>query len=207
MFLIVGVILGVICALLAHSKGRNAIGWFFIGFLLGIIGLIICLVVPNLKEQRQKEQHMEMEQRRLQEQLRQERIKNERFQKYAQTRLDVHDEHLNIDTKHQLPDLVDPTAMLLNMQNKEAAEVEVVPSPISEPLNAQDSRDAHQQAEPQASAMQHGWYYALSGKQVGPVSIDQVKQYVKDGIIEPSTYVWHHSLVDWLPANQAGVID
>jgi uncharacterized membrane protein YeaQ/YmgE (transglycosylase-associated protein family) len=99
MYLIIAIILGVICALIASSKGRNPFGWFVIGFLLGIIGLIIACVASNLEEAQQKEVQMENEQRRLREQLRQERIKNDKFRNNTQTRLDKHDDFLGMDTR------------------------------------------------------------------------------------------------------------
>ena len=72
----------------------------FIGFFLGLIGLILVLVVSNLNEQRDKDLQVETEQRRLREQLRQERLKNEQFRQHAQIRLDTHDVALGMDTKN-----------------------------------------------------------------------------------------------------------
>ena len=52
-FLTIGIIVTVIsmivCPIIAHSKGRNAVGWFFGGLLLGGIGIIIiaCLQRKN----------------------------------------------------------------------------------------------------------------------------------------------------------------
>lgn len=103
MFWIIALILGVICAAIANSKGRSAIGWFFIGFFFGILGLIIVLVVGNLKDARQKEMEMQNEQRRLREQLRQERIKNDQFRKHTQVRLDTHDNALGLETRNIQP--------------------------------------------------------------------------------------------------------
>jgi predicted Zn finger-like uncharacterized protein len=100
MFWMIAIILGIICAVLASYKGRSVVGWFFIGFLFGIFGLIVLLVISNLKEAKTKEEHVEMEQRRLREQLRQERLKTEQFRKYTQVRLDTHDRELDIDTRH-----------------------------------------------------------------------------------------------------------
>jgi len=100
MTLVIFAIIGIICAAIAHYKGRSIIGWFFIGFFFPVVGLIVILVVSNLKEAKAKEVHMEMEQRRLSEQLRQERIKSEQLRKYTQARLDVHDQELKIDTRH-----------------------------------------------------------------------------------------------------------
>ena len=100
---IILLIFGIVCALIANSKGRSAIAWFFIGFFFGLIGLIVLLVVGNLKDARQKEMEMENEQRRLREQLRQERIKNDQFRKHTQVRLDTHDDALGLETRNIQP--------------------------------------------------------------------------------------------------------
>ena len=44
--LLVGVVCGIGCVTLARSKNRNAVGFFFLGLILGVIGLIIALFVP-----------------------------------------------------------------------------------------------------------------------------------------------------------------
>ena len=111
---IILLIFGIICAAIAGSKGRSVIGWFFIGFFFGLLGLIIVLVLPNLKEAEQKELQMETEQRRLREQLRQERIKHEQFRKHAQARLDTHDNVLGLDTKNAIPLLETPDMQKLD---------------------------------------------------------------------------------------------
>ena len=43
------IILGIICATIARRKNRSRAGWFFGGFFLGLIGLIliICLSQKN----------------------------------------------------------------------------------------------------------------------------------------------------------------
>ena len=47
--IIVTVVSMILCPIIAHSKGRNAFGWFFGGLFLGGIGLIIvsCLSSKN----------------------------------------------------------------------------------------------------------------------------------------------------------------
>lgn len=47
--IIVTVISTIACPIIAHSKGRSAVGWFFGGLFLGGIGLIIisCLSDNN----------------------------------------------------------------------------------------------------------------------------------------------------------------
>src|SRR5262245_8301344 len=93
------VVFGCIAAAIANSKGRSSVGWFFGGFFLGLIGIIIVAVLPNLKEQKFKEEAVERENRRLREQLMQEQIKTEAFRRHAAARLDAHDTHLGIDTR------------------------------------------------------------------------------------------------------------
>ena len=47
--IIVTVVAMIICPIIAHNKGRSALGWFFGGFFLGGIGIIIvsCLSSKN----------------------------------------------------------------------------------------------------------------------------------------------------------------
>ena len=97
--LVLMVVFGCIASAIANSKGRSTVGWFFGGFFLGLIGIIIVAVLPNLKEQKFKEEAVERENRRLREQLMQEQIKTEAFRRHAAARMDVHDTHLGIDTR------------------------------------------------------------------------------------------------------------
>src|SRR5436190_8935887 len=101
--LIVRAICGAIAAAIASSKGRSAVGWFFGGFFLVILGIIIVACLSNLNEKRRKEQAQERENRRLREQLVQEQIKNEAFRQHAAARLDQHDVHLGVDTRATVP--------------------------------------------------------------------------------------------------------
>ena len=39
------VLLGILCAAIAEKKGRSGIGWFFLGALFPVIGLIAVLIV------------------------------------------------------------------------------------------------------------------------------------------------------------------
>lgn len=47
LILFISVIFGAICAGIASSKERNAVGWFFVGFFFWLIGLIIILALPS----------------------------------------------------------------------------------------------------------------------------------------------------------------
>ncbi|MFW5882387.1 MAG: hypothetical protein ACOCVS_02030 [Planctomycetota bacterium] len=93
-----------ICALIASSKGRSAIGWFLIGFLLGFIGLIIICVVSDLKKQQAKEERLRAETRRLREQVRKDRMIADRRHRNIEQRLGAHDRVVGIDTSQGAPD-------------------------------------------------------------------------------------------------------
>ena len=96
--LIIMAVFGAICAAIAHDRGRSAVGWFFIGAFTNCIGLILLLVLPNVKEQEAQQSRMRNENRRLRERLRKERmVSDERHAETAQ-RLQVHDEALGVDT-------------------------------------------------------------------------------------------------------------
>jgi Na+/melibiose symporter-like transporter len=42
-----GLLFGIVCAAVAANKGRSQFGWFLVGVLLGIFGLILALVVSK----------------------------------------------------------------------------------------------------------------------------------------------------------------
>ena len=44
---IVTVISMILCPIIAHQKKRSTIGWFFLGFLLGGIGIVIISCLPS----------------------------------------------------------------------------------------------------------------------------------------------------------------
>ncbi|MGN6111071.1 MAG: SHOCT domain-containing protein [Kofleriaceae bacterium] len=46
LFFTIGFLGGVICAVIATSKRRSLVGWFVIGFLLPLVGVILVLVLP-----------------------------------------------------------------------------------------------------------------------------------------------------------------
>jgi hypothetical protein len=89
---------GTACALIAQSRGRSPIGWFFVGFFVACIGLILVLVLPDLKVQQERERHLADENRRLRERLRKDRmVADERHAEIAR-RVGAHDVALGVDT-------------------------------------------------------------------------------------------------------------
>lgn len=97
--LLIRVVLGAIGAAIAYNKNRSAVGWFFGGFFLGLIGIIIVAVLKDPTEDERFREEAERENRRLREQLQQEKIKNETFRQHTFNRLDAHDAKLGMDTK------------------------------------------------------------------------------------------------------------
>jgi hypothetical protein len=55
----VSLILGALCAVSAKSRGRPPFIWFFVGLLLGWIGVLILFILPVLKEEEKKEEQQE----------------------------------------------------------------------------------------------------------------------------------------------------
>src|SRR5688572_8757633 len=43
------------------------------------------------------------------------------------------------------------------------------------------------------------WFYTNAGKQAGPVSDINFERLVREGIIQPTTLVWHEGMADWQP--------
>ncbi len=110
--LIFWLLFGVITAAIAHQRGRNALGWFFVGMIGGCFGIVLVLVLPDLKVEDAKAAASDRENRRLREQLQQERMKNQAFRGHATNRLDQHDDVLGVDTRSTAPDpeLAPPSA-------------------------------------------------------------------------------------------------
>ena len=94
----VAAIFGIICAVIAAGRGRSAVGWFFVGFFASCIGLILVLVLPDLKKEEEKQRRQSLETRRLQEQLAKERQIADQRHGLVERRLGAHDQALGLDT-------------------------------------------------------------------------------------------------------------
>jgi len=46
--LAISIVMGCLCAILAGSRQRSPIAWFFLGFILGWIGLLLIYILPSL---------------------------------------------------------------------------------------------------------------------------------------------------------------
>ena len=94
---------GAICAMIATSRGRSGVGWFFIGMFFPCIGLIVLMVIPDLTVQEEKERQLRRENRRLREQLKKDRAVADARHSSTQQRLTAHDRALGVDTaEHEI---------------------------------------------------------------------------------------------------------
>lgn len=174
--LLVGLVFGAITAGIAHSKGRNTVGWFFLGFFFACISLIIILCLSNVKEEQARWTANEIEQRRLREQLRQEQLKNEALRQHTAARLDIHDQKLGIDTRDV------PTALPLGSLQRPT----LLPgsSPSSSPTGFPED----------------GWYINSQGNQEGPYTFALVSARVRQGTLPPEALVWVEGMDEWRTA-------
>jgi hypothetical protein len=164
-----GVLFGVLCALIAHSRGRSPFGWFFIGLFLTCIGLILVLVLPDLAEEQGKQHRLEIENRRLRELVRKDRQVADSRHAEITRRLETHDRALGLDTVVRAP--------LLDGAHAELPGIGVPP-------NALASLD---------------WYYVRDGEAKGPVRFEELRRLGREGIVHERSLIWHDGLADWLP--------
>jgi uncharacterized protein DUF4339 len=176
--IIMGLVCGAICGALAAHKGRSVIIWVLLGFLFGLIPLIIILCLANLKEQRARHDRDRRERARLREQVKQEKIKNESFRQYTATRLDTHDQALGMNSRAQ-PALA-------------AGETEA-PPPIAVEVAG------HVQPTQEAQAI---WYYESNGESRGPVSEMVIRGFLKSNRLRPETLLWKEGLAAWTPSRE-----
>jgi TM2 domain-containing membrane protein YozV len=46
------------------------------------------------------------------------------------------------------------------------------------------------------------WYYVGNYGQLGPLTFEQVQEFVRDGVIAPNTFVWNNMMLNWEPAEK-----
>ena len=187
--LVVLVICGGIAAAVAGSKGRNPIGWFFGGFFLGIIGIVIVACLSDLNQERRRQQRDAVERRRLREQLRQERMKNEAFQSHARRRLDVHDRKLGVNTRRTRRKSMgnkSRTARALPHRKNKQSQIEAIAATEPDP-----------QTEPAPR-----WYFEQEGQTFGPESQDKISHMLTVGELDANTLLCMEGDDRWETAAQ-----
>jgi hypothetical protein len=94
---------GIACAFMAKGRGRSPVAWFFIGFCVQCLGIILLLLLPNPKLEEEKQRQRAEETRRLREQLKKDRrVADDRHESHRQ-RLGAHDRALGVDTSSAEP--------------------------------------------------------------------------------------------------------
>lgn len=165
----VGILFGVVCALIAQSRGRSAVGWFFIGFFTSCIGLVLVLVLPDVAAEDERRARLEVENRRLRELVRKDRQVADSRHVELSRRLETHDRALGLDTASRAPLLPD-----------------VLP-----PLPGGDGA-----ASPFASL---DWYYVQGTEAKGPVRFAELRELGRGGIVHDRSLLWHDGLAEWTP--------
>lgn len=188
LWLFVSLICGAIAAAIASSKGRHGVGWFFIGFFFGLIGIIIALVLSDLKQEKRRFDEITADRRRLKEQLRQERLKSESFRRYATQRIDSHDRVLGVDTKSAVSLGVGGAPPLPPLPRVDGFELEPDDADVGEDVPVSEAP-----AEPT-------WHYERDGTPHGPVPASEVRSLLRSGALSPRSLLWNESLDSWTPA-------
>ena len=193
--LLAGGVMGVICAVIANGRGRSAAAWFFIGFLLGCIGIIILLVMPDLRIDEERRSRLLRENRRLRESARKDRMVSDSRHSENQRRFAVHDRALGVDTGS-------PTAGQIGHDP-----VQQIGSGGTEPqkpflgLSGGMKPAAPQPAAGGVDATGHAakqWYFAdTTGGRQGPVGMDVLRSLWQQGSLKATTHVWTEGMADW----------
>jgi hypothetical protein len=150
------------------------VGWFFVGFLVPLIGIILILVQSNLKEERARYQRALSERRRLREELKMERIRSEQFRGEARARLDIHDRALGVETaKAGSGGALPPGAEPARIGGGEAAPP---PTPSKKPC----------------------WYFAVDEQtQKGPMTFAELAAAYRHGRFGDADLVWRDGWDEW----------
>jgi predicted Zn finger-like uncharacterized protein len=56
--------------------------------------------------------------------------------------------------------------------------------------------------EPKAAAPANDWYVAIDDKQVGPLTVDKVKEHWDQGEVGPDSLCWRQGFGDWIPLSE-----
>ncbi len=185
-----------LCAIIASSiasnRGRSSGGWFFGGFFLGVIGIIIVAVLPNLNLLDSDQKKIKGDQRRMREQLRQEKMKTDALRRESLARLDEHDRALGMDTR----------AM--------GAPMEPVPHLGESGFEASDTTSDVVESKPGPESKKESsglfWHYEIDGETFGPVKQSELIALLKKGKVRGSNLVWTESLPQWIRADEVSQV-
>ena len=171
--LLVAAAVGVVCALIANSRGRSAVGWFFIGALAPcFIGLILVLVLPDLKVEQERQRRLADENRRLRERLRKDRIVADQRHLEISRRVGAHDVALGVDTS--------------------------VAAPAALPGSVPQARSSYGPDAAVASDLRgSAWYWAVGSSRQGPSDFEGLRGRWQSGDVTTETLVWRKGMPRW----------
>lgn len=89
--ILMSILSGFLCTLIAAGKGRSILVWFVIGFFFSLFALVIIICLPDLHAENAARTARQMEVSDLRELLKQERMKNEELQRLVAQQPDAHD--------------------------------------------------------------------------------------------------------------------
>jgi hypothetical protein len=170
--LLVAAAMGVACSLIANSRGRSAVGWFFVGFFAGCIGLILVLVLPDLKVEQERQRRLADENRRLRERLRKDRIVADQRHAEISRRVGAHDVALGVDTS-----VLAPAALPGSAPDAQS-------SAVTDPAVASDLRGS-------------AWYWAQGLNRQGPSDFEALRSRWQSGEVTTETLVWRKGMPRW----------
>ena len=161
-------VFGIVCAVVAPSRGRSAVAWLFIGVATQCLGIVLIFVLPNLKEEQEKQRRRDEETRRLREQLKKERQVADQRHDVVHGRLGAHDLALGLDSAAALPG----------------------PAPTPPPSQSTPPQ--------LAAGAEPVWHFALGSEQLGPVAQSRLQQMWVNKEIGDDTLVWRQGMASWV---------
>lgn len=147
----------------------------------GCIGLIIVLVLPDLKVQQERERKLVSENRRLRERVRKDRMVADQRHSEVANRLRTHDVALGIDTGRMgaLPGSAD-----------------IADAPIPMPVSADE-----------ATWLMASWYWAQGLNRQGPVPFSQLRALWLKGQVTGETLVWCSGMAKWTAVGEIPLLE
>ena len=163
-----GALFSVMVAVIAHTRGRSALAWAFIGFFLSIFGLILVLVLPNLEAERAKYANLQRSNARLRERIKKDRQVADSRHDALSGRVNAHDRALGVETDQRDPALLSGSAPPL-------------------PGSSQNG----------TSLAALDWYYVSEGEAKGPVVLEDLRVLRREGRIGRDSLMWHEGMAEW----------
>lgn len=172
-------VFGGIAAAIASSKGRNPWGWFFVGFCAPCLGLILLLVLGDLKKEEAAKKQLRDENRRLRETVRKDRMVADSRHEATSSRLSAHDRAQGIDTASMT----------------DAGEGGAPPPLVTEAASPNAGGKTVQDSL---------WFYAQGSERLGPVEFDELRRFWLANEIQSDTMVWRTGQGDWAAISELG---